>query len=304
MLYAVDNGNATIYELSLSGNVLRTIPTSGVGDLEGICHFRDDLFFIAEEGRSKILRAIIPQTGTATINLSGVPYLNLASDWANTGLEGVSFRQADNTLYAVKEINPSRLYRITLNDTGGFLKYYPNEPFNIENKAGDAADILALNDGDFIIVNQEQRRLEGYGAKGEPLSTLSLEMNKPEGITLDTSDGTLYLVGEPREFCVYRTTTFIAEKLRGLPEIDPYSLSVSSTGKPDRPFVILFSLPARPYVTIGCITLDGKETMIFEGVFDIGVHTLQPSVRKSARGLRIFRFSSGSYKRFIVCVES
>ncbi|MBN1308437.1 MAG: SdiA-regulated domain-containing protein [Chitinispirillaceae bacterium] len=298
-LFAVDNGNANVYELTATGSVVRTLPTSGVTDLEGIGHYRDDLFFVAEEGGSNILRVTIPKTGAGSLDWSAAAALNFANNWANTGLEGVSFRPANNTLYAVKEIDPPRLYRITLDDTGSFLTSYANDPFNIESKSGDAADIFALNDGNFIIVNQEQRRLEGYGPAGESLSTLSLEMNKPEGIAVDTADGTLYVVGEPREFCVYKKITGGIRAPAW--ETDGYSFSALPAGMPGHPLTLTVSVPRRSSVTIDCILLDGADFRVFEGMLDRGSRVLRPVMPEAAAGIRLLRFSTGFYQRVIAC---
>jgi uncharacterized protein YjiK len=299
-LFAIDNDNANIYELTLTGTVVRTIGTQGITDPEGISHYRDNIFFIAEEGTSKILRVEIPATGNGPLNCSSVPSITLGSGWANTGVEGVSYCAANNTAYAVKEINPPRLFRITLDNSGGFVSLYPNDPFNIETKEGDAADIFALNDGNFIIVNEERNRLEGYGPTGTLLSTLSLGMKKPEGLAIDTTDGTIYIVGEPRGFCVFKGST-------GERELEPgakpgFSISVTSTGRGESPLSATVTLPWRTVVSIECILLDGSHYRVFESVMKAGSHELRPLTERLPRGISLLRFSAGPFKRVVRCV--
>jgi uncharacterized protein YjiK len=296
-LYAVDNDNANVYELTVTGTVVRTITTQGITDPEGIGHFHDNTFFIAEEGNSRILRVEIPAAGAGPLNWSSAPALQLATNWGNTGVEGVSYCRTNNTLYAVKEISPPRLYRITLDDSGGFLSAYENDPFNIEDHEGDAADIFALNDGNFIIDNQERNRLEGYGPTGNLLSTLSVGMNKPEGIAIDTTDGTIYMVGEPREFSVFKRST--RDLSPGSSSKPGFSISIASTGMRERPLAAMVTLPRRAPVTIDCILLDGRDFRLYESILEVGSHELRPLIRRLPQGISLLRFSAGPYRRVI-----
>jgi uncharacterized protein YjiK len=134
---------------------------------------------------------------------SGV-VLNLGANMSNSGIEGVGYNVAKKMAYAVKEISPTRFYRITVDDSGKPTAAFPDEPFSLTGKTGDAADIYALNDGNFIVVNQEEDKLEGYDAGGKLISSLTLGLNKPEGLAIDTIDGTLYVVGEGHEFRVFK----------------------------------------------------------------------------------------------------
>jgi uncharacterized protein YjiK len=203
-VYVVDNDNASIYELDASGVLLRTLATTGFADPEGIAWQGDDYFLIAEEGLATVVRVKLPRTGTGPVSKASGVSLSLGAGMANSGIEGVGYRASDKTAFAVKEIDPPRLYRITVAASGNPAASFPDDPFDIGGKGGDAADILPLEDGNFIVVNQEQNKLEGLGPKGQALATLALGMSKPEGIALDTATGTLYVVGEPLEFNVFK----------------------------------------------------------------------------------------------------
>jgi uncharacterized protein YjiK len=204
-LYVVDNNSCCIYELSTSGTLIRRIPTSGFDDVEGIAHYSGNYFFISEEQRGNVDRITIPSSGTDTIYRSNGTIFNIGSGWGNSGIEGVCYRPSDSLVFAVKEKDPARLYTVYLDSTGVPDSSVENSPFNIESKSGDAADIFALPGGDFIIVDQEDNRLVGYGPSGTILSELSISsMKQPEGIYVDTSDGTIYVAGEPRELYVFK----------------------------------------------------------------------------------------------------
>jgi len=203
-LYVVDNDNAVIYELSVTGTLLRSISTTGFLDPEGITYQSGDYFLLSEEGLANIVRISLPRTGSGPVAHASGTLLNLGPDMGNSGIEGVSYRPGDKTAFAVKEISPSRLYRITFDAEGNPNAYLPDQPFSLAALEGDAADIWALDDGNFILVNQEKNQLIGYDSTGRPLSSLALGMSKPEGIAIDTRDETLYIVGEPMELTVWK----------------------------------------------------------------------------------------------------
>lgn len=291
-LYVVDNDNATVYELSLAGTLLRSLTTTGFQDPEGICYQADDWFLISEEGAANIVRIKLPRSGSGPVAKSGGTVLNIGSDMANSGIEGISFRASDNTAFAVKEVDPPRFYRIALDGSGVPTASFPDQPFDIGDMDGDAADVFALNDGNFIFVNQQENRLEGYGPQGQRLSTLPLGMEKPEGLAIDTADGTLYVVGEPLEFAVFRkagTAAWPGSSRRGLP------CSLVLNGKPGSAPAIRFFLPHRGPVRIEYAAWDGAWSGLFRGEMVAGDHEFAPETRLRA-GIGFYRISSESFR--------
>ncbi|MBN1758412.1 MAG: SdiA-regulated domain-containing protein [Chitinispirillaceae bacterium] len=297
-LFVVDNGNANIYVLSLNGTVERTITTQDLNDPEGICHLCDNTYFIASEGTGRVLRVEILSTGTGPLSVSASPSHLLGSNWGNTGIEGVSYCTANNMLYVVKETGPSELFRITLDKEQRFIESFDNDPFDISDRNGDAADIAALNDGNFIIVNQEENRLEGFGPTGDPLSTFDCDMSKPEGIAIDTSNGTIYMVGEPREFCVLKPT---AVHTGTTPAARPdFSVSISPTTATGQPFEISFTLPASCRITIDCFSPAGEQLRIHCSVMTAGRHLLKPGIKNRSAGIYLFRITAGEFQRTVI----
>lgn len=214
-LYVVDDAAGAVYELTPAGTLLRTVTLAGFDDLEGIAYQGDDFFLFCEEGLGNVVRVKLPRAGNGPVTKASGTVLNLAPNLANSGLEGVAYRVSTRTAYAVKETGPARIWRVTVDAGGNPLAHYPDDPFSLAQKSGDAADLFALEDGNFLVVNQELGRLEGYSAQGALLSSLPLGMEKPEGIAVDASTGTLYVVGEPREFFVFRRTGTAVWDLRG-----------------------------------------------------------------------------------------
>lgn len=209
-LFIIDNGNCEIYEIDTSGILLRTITTSGFVDCEGISHHKGNYFYIAEEGTTGVVHLQIPPGDSGPIYISNTAKFFIATNWANEGLEGVCYCPSDNMIYGVKEKNSPQVYRLTLDSDGIPVAAFANDPFNIEETDGDAADIYALPDGNLLILNQEKSKLTGYSSAGDILSELSLSnMIQPEGVTVDTSSGTIYVTGETRQFCVFKKTVSV-----------------------------------------------------------------------------------------------
>jgi len=296
-LFLVDNGNASIIELTTTGTVVRTITTKGISDPEGLTHYKDNIFFLAEERISTIYRIEIPATGTGPLTFSSAPSLCVEKIEGNTGTEGVSYCSTNNTLIAVKEKEPSRLYRIDLDEKGTLLASTSNAPFSLENHEGDAADIAALNDGNFIIVNQEKSRLEGYDATGKLLSSLSLDMNQPEGIAVDSADGTIYVVGEQRELCVLK------------PPIVEISLTTNSTTL-TQPSIIEASivkgqiyatlhLAKQSVVTLRRFSINGTSSLLYRGTLEGGRQTLRLSAQIHTPGIHLLQLTTGAREQVV-----
>ncbi len=303
-LYVIDNDNAVVYELNSSGVLLRSIATSGFLDPEGIVYQSDDYFLISEEGLGNIVRVKLPRAGAGPVPKSGGATLNIAQNLANSGIEGVAYRSVDKTAFAVNETAPSRLYRITLDASGVPNASFPGDPFDIGGKTGDAADIYALNDGNFIVVNQEQDKLEGYGPKGQMLSSLSLGMEKPEGIAIDTATGTIYIVGEPMEFSVFkkpgtRTGEGVSDKNGLICTLIPGATTGAAPS-------IRYSLRKAAGIRIETAALNGTWSLAFSGRVAPGPHTFElprtaasrtSALSAASAGIRYCRFTTGSTQR-------
>lgn len=209
-LFVVDDCGRYIYEISNEGSLIRTIKCNGFEDLEGISFYKDNSFFITEERKANICRIDIPPTGSARIDHDNCILFNIPIQHGNQGLEGVAYEPFRNTLFAVKELGPPMIFHIALNSDGEPESVTENRPFSITEMEGDAADVFALPDSNILICNQIENKLIGFNSAGEILSELSLDMNQPEGITIDPNDSTLYLVGEPNQFAIFKkpsTTT-------------------------------------------------------------------------------------------------
>jgi uncharacterized protein YjiK len=296
-LFVVDNGNNMIYELDTAGKALRSITTSGFNDIEGISYQKDRYFYIAEEGTSSVVRISIPATGTGPVVKSTGTALIIGSGWGNNGLEGVSYCSSNKTVYGVKERLPPQIHRVTLDSAGNPVAEFANDPFNIETKSGDAADIAALSDGTFLIVDQEENKLVGYSAQGQVLSELSLQiiMTQPEGVACDESSGTIYLAGEQRQFFVFRQTVASTTAGKSASVLATPRFYVGKRG------IIQCSLdaPRAMHVVMDFLTIQGKRLQTIERTLASGDNSFSVDLKTHITGIVICRLKAAHIEQKI-----
>ena len=294
-LYVVDDANTTVYEISTTGSLIRSISLSGFDDTEGIAYQSGNDFFIVEERLANLLRVQLPQSGSGPVNWDSCVVLSIADNWGNSGLEDVAYCAGTNTVYAVKELGPSALYRITLDGNGDPASFFENDPFNIEGINGDAAGIYALSDGNFLLLNQEENKLIGYNGTGEILSELSLGMTKPEGITIDPSDSSIYVVGEPRQLFVFEnpgTST--------LPDsgISSNGISFNLHVLNNKSIVFYYHLSSAAHVQLEIFSLQGKRIKtLVNRTKTAGNHQLIWNAKSIPAGVYCFMFQAVLYTK-------
>ncbi|WP_374325897.1 SdiA-regulated domain-containing protein [Azonexus sp.] len=214
-LFAITNASPEIIELSLSGEVLRRIPLSGVSDPEAIEYVGPGEFVLTDERRQALVHVRI-DAGTRAIDGGRAPRLALGIGRnGNKGFEGLAFDAASGRMFVAKERDPQRIYEVR-----GF-PYAATATVDIaEDAARDAAlpgtDLAGLHfdaaSGHLLALSEESRLLVEFATDGRPLSSLSLAAGRSglqkaipqaEGVTLD-DQGRLYVVSEPNLF--YRFT--------------------------------------------------------------------------------------------------
>jgi len=297
-LYIVDDAVTEVYEISTTGDLLRTITLSGFDDTEGIAYQSGMYFFIAEEREANVVRAQLPQAGSGTVAWDDCSVLSIGDNWGNTGLEDVAYCASTNTAYAIKEVLPPRLYSITLDSNGDPVSFNENDPFNIENNTGDAAGLFALPDSTIIILSQEDNKLFGYNSTGSMLSELPLGMSKPEGVTIDLSDSTIYVVGEPRELFVFKKpNTGIKTSSLLTPQFDFFSIQQK---KCYSSIILKYAIPYPTQVLLEIFTIKGIKvrTLVKEKKLK-GDYTVTWDTRTCPAGGYILSFKAGGYAKAI-----
>ncbi|MBK3868996.1 DNA-binding protein [Pseudomonas stutzeri] len=212
-LIAVTNGNPQWLELSLEGELLRTVPLVGFRDPEAIEYISEGVYVISDERLQRLLRIEVNEQ-TTVIDAAQASQLSLGIDVnGNKGFEGLAYDTAGKRLFVAKERNPVRIYEIS-----GFPYAAPKPSVHINEHDARlfVRDLSSLQfdeqTGHLLALSDESRLVVELDRSGQPLSSLSLSAGKhglqhdvpqAEGIAMG-ADGALYLVSEPNLFYVFR----------------------------------------------------------------------------------------------------
>lgn len=202
-LLVVDNNTCNIHEVTTSGQLVNSIKLNGFNDLEGIAFQADSYFLVCEERKGNVIRINLPQSRSGSINKEDCQVLYILEDNFNSGIEDVTYVPSRKSGFAVKEKNPSALFRLFFDNSGKPVDYQEVLSFSWDGLEGDAAGIYALADGNILIINEIGKKIVGMDSTGRVLSEIKIDMNQPEGITCNETDGTIYVAGEEREMAIF-----------------------------------------------------------------------------------------------------
>jgi uncharacterized protein YjiK len=222
ILVSVTNQRPHFLELSLEGELLRSIPLHGFKDPEAIEYISPGVYVIVEERRRRLTEIHI-NDATTQIDIDdpiNAHQLDLSSvGEENKGFEGLAYDAANERLFIAKERDPMRIFEVS-----GFMHHGPG-PLRLQVRTDPARDqrlfltdlsslyydgatqhLWALSDQSKMVVELDQH--------GQPLSSLNLragnqglkaDIPQAEGMAMG-SNGDLYLVSEPNLFYRFKRT--------------------------------------------------------------------------------------------------
>lgn len=203
-----------IVELSLKGRVKRQMLLSGFDDTEGITWIEGDSFAVVEEQRGNIVLIEITADTKSIDYTKATKFAVDSIPMGNLGLEGLTYDPAGKRFFAVKKMEPIRIYEIRL-PAKKIGKAEVTSPFNIEEVGLGLRDLSGVHydtrTGHLLLLSQESKCVVECTVGGREVSRLYLKAGiagldhspfKPQGITLDKR-GNLYLCSEPSAFYVF-----------------------------------------------------------------------------------------------------
>jgi len=214
VLVSVTNQPPQLVELSLDGELLRTVELRGFSDPEAVEYIAPGLFVIADEREQRLVEVRL-DNDAQVFDAAGAPQLSLGIGLnGNKGLEGLAYDPVSETLLVAKERDPVRIFAIR-----GFPHRQPEAALDVqllESVERDARlflrDLSSLDfdaaSGHLLVLSDESRLLLELDRDGRPISSLSLlaghhgltrSVPQAEGVTLDDR-GVLYLISEPNLF--------------------------------------------------------------------------------------------------------
>jgi len=223
-LFMVQNGDPTVYETDLSGNVLRGIDLMNFEDTEGIVHISGTRFAVVEERRGRVtFFDIFSNTNIVYYSNTDKVLMPAAlGPWGqNVGLEGVTYYPLTNKIFTVKEKTPKGYYSFSIPTSFPITLPTSNidivcdmtqNPFGFSDIAG--MHHLGLSGATdpttgthTLLLSHESKALAEVDANCNEISRLSFPyINQPEGVTMD-NNGTIYIVAEPNLFYVFNSTS-------------------------------------------------------------------------------------------------
>lgn len=238
-----------VYEMSLTGVTLRTIPLNGFGDTESIVHIENNTFGIIEERLWEIVFVTI-DASTTSINKANFPKVTLTHPSIiygdNTGMEASGYDPSTNKIFILEEKIPSpRIFEfiIPTSFSGNVTPLaIHDDPFGYSDYAGlhylgktEGSDCLGADDH-FLLLSQEnfvviEADINGtvYGTidltAGGANGTLGSTIPQAEGVTMDRNRN-IYVVGEDNDYYRFSITNPAAPMFSGSTPV--YSITVNS----------------------------------------------------------------------------
>jgi uncharacterized protein YjiK len=207
-LFTVSGKQPLLIELSLEGQLLRSIPVVGASNLEGVAVMDDGYLAVTDE-RQHNLTIFRVEADTQALNTAQAVqqiYLGHAED-ANKGFEGLAWDKRNQRLLLGKEKYPLMLYSLPADGhkvTGPLQELAP--------LGGYMTDLAALTvdprSGHILALSQESHLLLELDQQYQPRSFIALlgglnglehYIPQGEGVALDAA-GKLYMVSEPNLF--------------------------------------------------------------------------------------------------------
>lgn len=212
-LWVIVNGPPLLLELDLQFNVLRRFELKNFKDPEGVTYAGKRRLLLTDERDQTIVLAKV-DSQTKHIDRNELQQISLnVNGYGNKGLEGIAIDRSTNTIYAVRERDPMKLFKIN-----GFIEN--KNHINIRNS--DEVEVTSLylddlsglhydaNTKHLLILSDESKLLAEVDLEGNKVSymelvkgfnSLSKTIPQAEGVTMD-DQGHLYIVSEPN--MIYR----------------------------------------------------------------------------------------------------
>lgn len=220
-LYSVLNGQPLIIEMDTTGNILRQITVSGVGDMEGISHIEGNAYLIVDEKDQRLLWVEI-DADTTVLDVADAPSISLVlKGQRNKGFEGVSWDEVNQRVLLVQERNPLRVVALTGLQDGiaNANKLVIQELRTQKHQRLWLRDLSSITHdrhaGNLIFLSDESRMVVEYDLQNDGVSYLNLRRGahglkasipQAEGVAIGP-DNAVYIVSEPNLFYKFAAAT-------------------------------------------------------------------------------------------------
>lgn len=205
-------GRSLLVELSCAGKVLRRIELQGTRDLEAVEVLGDGRLALIDERQRRLFTLRLPE-GDASLDSAQLESFDLGfGEAGNKGFEGMAWDWSEGRLLLVKERSPLGLFSLPFPGEDGAPGLLQNEDTHHLFVRDLSSLTVDWRTGNRLLLSDESRLLVELDRQGHPLSFMSLgrgsaglehSVEQPEGVAMD-EEGTIYMVGEPNLFYVFR----------------------------------------------------------------------------------------------------
>ncbi len=185
-LWTVSDQTAKVYQLSLDGRLLKTLPYVGP-DLEGVAQSPvDGTIWVAEERTREIV-----QLDSAGKELSRY-FIPVDQGNENSGLEGIAVHPVTGHNFLLNEKDPAV-----------FLELTTSQSIARSTKIDWLADCSGLafeSQGSFCwMVSDESKAVVKCDSTGAKIESFKIDVDKAEGIAVSAADSVIYIVSDSEQ---------------------------------------------------------------------------------------------------------
>lgn len=215
-LFAITNRPREIHELSLEGELLRTIVLKGFKDTEGITFVKDNTLTIVDERKAGFYLLDVNKS-TSEIDIKDIQkkFQLKINSFENFGYEGIAYNSLEDEFYLVNEKFSKELITVS-----NWLENKSSMKVSMESNENSVTSSLRDLSGmhysnkykNLLVLSHESRLLVEVDKDGEKLSFMDLESGfmglknnipQAEGVTMDNEDN-IYIVSEPNLFYKFK----------------------------------------------------------------------------------------------------
>lgn len=217
-LFTVTGRIPKLVELSLQGEVLRSVELRGFSDPEGVEVLSDGRIAIIDERRAQ-LTAFYLAPDALFVDAATLSPISLGGAFAsNKGFEGIAWDPHHQRMLLAKERSPFGLFSLPFPELAEAETVEPAVQSLHELRSDQIFmrdfSSLAIDQrtGHLLVLSDESRMLLELDQQGNPVSFISLavgfngltsSIKQAEGVAMD-AQGNIYIVSEPNLFYVFK----------------------------------------------------------------------------------------------------
>lgn len=211
-LFTVSGKRPQLVELSLTGQVLRSIPIKGAANLEGVALLEDGHVAVLDERQRSLTIFRLDADTRELDSVQAVQQIELGTvGGSNKGFEGLAWDKRNQRLLVANEKNPLRLFSLACDgrQVSGPLQALGDLDDYLTDVAGLSVDprsgqLLALSQESHLLLGLDpQLQAQSFLALLPGLNGLTRRVPQAEGLALDNA-GNLYVVSERNLFFAFQ----------------------------------------------------------------------------------------------------